>query len=119
MPVALRFVNIGLAQCADPILQHVARSRVDQAQGKTSLVIFGRGYSVGAVLGEEVRPAVELPSPHDRVEIHRLTIPSTGDRHARSRAQKPRSSGWALSYARNRPSPGPNNPLRTRGSRAG
>src|SRR5215467_5134638 len=86
MPVALRFVNIGLTQCADPILQHVAGSRVDQAQRKTSLVIFGRRYSVGAVRGEEVRPAVELvgvetmdiiskelvqlPSPHDRVEIH-------------------------------------------------
>src|SRR5215469_14357202 len=120
MPVPLRLVNIGLAQCADPIFQHVTRRRVDQAQGKTCLVIFGRSYPVEAVLGEEIGPALklvgieamniiskellQLPLPLNRAEIHRLTTPSRDGRRAKSRARKPRWFGWARRCARNRPS---------------
>src|SRR5215471_20021200 len=85
MPIALRFIDVGFAQRADPVSQHVTRSRVDQAQWTARLVIFGRRYPVKALLGEEVGPAfelvgvktmdviskqlVQLPSPHDLVDI--------------------------------------------------
>ena len=60
VPVALRLIDVGFPQGADPILQHIARGRVDQPERQTCLIILGRGNPVEAVLGEKVGPALEL-----------------------------------------------------------
>src|SRR3954470_955998 len=59
VPIALRLVDIRVAQGADPIVQHVLRGRVDQPERQSGVVILGRGDAVAAILGEEIRPAFE------------------------------------------------------------
>src|SRR6516164_4848252 len=135
MPVALRLVDIGFAQGADPVLQHVARCRMDQSQRHPGLVILGRGYPVEAVIGKELGPALEfvgveavdvigiellkLQPPYHRLELHCLRTPSAAGRYARSCGPKLRSSDWLRRRGRNRPFRALNTRPRSRGSRAG
>src|SRR5215471_391019 len=123
MPVTLRLVDIGLAERADAILQHVARGRVDEAQRQPGVEILCRGHPVRAILGKKIGPAFEfvaveavdvvgiellqLGATDELGEIHSFKSPSTADRPARTRALKLRSSGSVRSCGRGRPSPAP------------
>src|SRR5262249_33622087 len=66
--VALRFVDVGLAQRAHAVAQHGARGRIDHAERQAALEILRRGDAVAALLGEEIRPRFEL------VVVDRLDI---------------------------------------------
>src|SRR5205807_7147556 len=59
MPIPLRLVDVGVAQSADPVAQHVLRRRIDQPKRQPSLVILRRGYAVMTILGKEVGPALQ------------------------------------------------------------
>src|SRR5262249_3299185 len=58
--VALRFVDVGLAQRTHAVAQHGARGRIDHAERQAALEILRRGNAVAALLGEEIRPRFEL-----------------------------------------------------------
>src|SRR5688572_3667002 len=59
MAVALRLIDVGVAQRLHAVAQHAARLGVDHRQRQAALLVLGGGDAVAAVLGEEVRPFLE------------------------------------------------------------
>src|SRR5258707_10211405 len=68
VPIALRLVDIGLAQGTHAVAQHGARGRVDHAERQATLEVLRGGDAVAALLDEKVRPRLEL------VVVDRLSI---------------------------------------------
>ena len=68
MPVALRLVDVGVAQRLYAVAQHRAALGVQHRQRQAALLVLGGGDAVAAVLGEEVRPVFQ-PALVERMRV--------------------------------------------------
>ena len=68
VPVALRLVDVGVAQRLDAVAQHRAALGVEHRERQASVFVLGGGDAVAAVLGEELRPVFQ-PAFVERVSI--------------------------------------------------
>ena len=59
VPVALRLVDVGVAQRRHAVAQHGAALGIEDGEGKAARLVLGGGDAVGAVLGEEGGPVLE------------------------------------------------------------
>ena len=68
MPVALRLVDVGMAQSRDAIGEHRARVGVDDGQRQAAFVVLRGGDAVAALVHKEPRPVLQ-PIVVDGVDI--------------------------------------------------
>src|SRR5262249_45109241 len=73
MTIALRFVDVGLAQRSYAVAQHRARCGVDHAERQPALEIRRRGAAIASMLDEKTRPRLEL-AVVDRLSIAAVEI---------------------------------------------
>src|SRR5262245_38222003 len=104
MAVALRLVDIGLAQRSYAVAQHGARGCVDQSERQPLRQVVGGGDDITTLLDKEVGPGLQLvivdrlDVAHEEIldlelrrDVHAgARVPYTGGRRSRSRAPPPR-----------------------------
>src|SRR5258706_9494244 len=73
MAVALRLVDVGMAQRLHAVAEHAAAFCVDDGGGEAARLVLGRGDAVHTVLGEEIRPLLE-PVVVEGMRIARMEV---------------------------------------------